>query len=137
LDPRGPGAGNVNCHGSRCHPLPAMTSAIGTRQSVTNSSGSNTATAADNIDTLAHLADGAVYPAVRPEVVAATPIVRPNDEVLGRFSWVAGPLLAKIAQSDRESRTLAALRDALLPKLISGELRVLTNSELGNKGMSA
>jgi type I restriction enzyme S subunit len=82
------------------------------------------ATAADNIDTLAHLADGAAYPAVRPEVVAATPIVRPTDEVLGRFSGVAGPLLAKIAHSDRESRTLAALRDALLPKLISGELRV-------------
>jgi type I restriction enzyme S subunit len=32
--------------------------------------------------------------------------------------------LAKIAQSERESRTLAALRDALLPKLISGEIRV-------------
>jgi type I restriction enzyme S subunit len=83
-----------------------------------------TATGADNIDTLAHLADGAAYPAVRPEVVAATPIVRPTDEVLGRFSGVAGPLLAKIAHSDMESRTLAALRDALLPNLISGELRV-------------
>jgi type I restriction enzyme S subunit len=82
------------------------------------------ATAADNIDALAHLADGAAYPAVRSEVVAATPIVRPHDEVLGRFSQAAGPLLAKIAHTERESRTLAALRDALLPKLISGELRV-------------
>jgi len=82
------------------------------------------ATAADNIDTLAHLADGAAYPAVRPEVVAATPIVRPNDEVFDRFSRAAGPLLAKIAQTERESRILAALRDGLLPKLISGELRV-------------
>jgi predicted GIY-YIG superfamily endonuclease len=82
------------------------------------------ATAADNIDTLAHLADGAAYPAVRPEVVAATPIVRPNPEVFDRFSWAAGPLLAKIAQNERESRTLAALRDTLLPRLISGELRV-------------
>jgi very-short-patch-repair endonuclease len=82
------------------------------------------ATAADNIDTLAHLADGAAYPAVRPEVVAATPVVRPDDEVLGQFSRLAGPLLAKFAQGERESRTLAALRDALLPKLISGELRV-------------
>ena len=82
------------------------------------------ATAADNIDTLAHLADGAAYPAVRPEVVATTPVVRPDDEVLGQFSRLAGPLLAKFAQGERESRTLAALRDALLPKLISGELRV-------------
>ena len=29
-----------------------------------------------------------------------------------------------MCQSERESRTLAALRDTLLPKLISGELRV-------------
>ena len=33
-------------------------------------------------------------------------------------------MLEKIAQNERESRTLAALRDALLPKLISGALRV-------------
>ena len=82
------------------------------------------ATAAENIDALAHLADGGAYPAVRPEVAAATPVVRPDYEVLGRFSLASGPLLAKMAQNERESRTLAALRDALLPRLISGELRV-------------
>jgi len=82
------------------------------------------ATAPDNIDRLAHLADGAAYPAVRPEVVAATPVVCPGDEVLARFSQAAGPALAKIAQNERASRTLAALRDALLPKLIRGEIRL-------------
>lgn len=34
------------------------------------------------------------------------------------------PITAKIASNERESRALAALRGALLPKLISGELRV-------------
>jgi len=82
------------------------------------------ATAASNIDTLAHLADGAAYPAVRPEVVASTPVVRPDDSVLGEFSKYAAPLLARMAQSERESRTLAALRDALLPKLLSGKIDV-------------
>jgi type I restriction enzyme S subunit len=33
-------------------------------------------------------------------------------------------LIERIVASVHESRTLAALRDALLPKLISGELRV-------------
>jgi type I restriction enzyme S subunit len=33
-------------------------------------------------------------------------------------------MLEKIAQNERESRTFAALRDTLLPKLISGALRV-------------
>ena len=32
--------------------------------------------------------------------------------------------MEKIRQNLRQSRTLAALRDTLLPKLISGELRV-------------
>jgi type I restriction enzyme S subunit len=82
------------------------------------------ATAAENIDALAHLADGGAYPAVRPELVAATRIACPGDKVLERFSLDAHPLLTKIAHNERESRTLAALRDALLPKLIAGELRV-------------
>jgi len=82
------------------------------------------ATAADNIDTLAHLADGAAYPAVRPEVVAATPIIRSSYAVFNGFSRAASLLLKKITQNERESRTLATLRDALLPKLISGELRL-------------
>ena len=82
------------------------------------------ATARDNIDALAHLADGGAYPAVRPEVVSATPIARPDRAVLASFSSCAGGLLARMAIADKESNTLAALRDTLLPRLISGELRV-------------
>jgi type I restriction enzyme S subunit len=82
------------------------------------------ATEAGNIDTLAHLADGAAYPAVRSEMVAATPIVRANNGVVGRFSRVVGPFLAKVAHNEHASRTLAALRDTLLPKLVSGDLRL-------------
>ena len=81
------------------------------------------ATAPENIDALAHLADGGAYPAVRPEVVGATRAVRPNDEVINRFSRAVEPLVSKCAENERNSRALAALRDALLPKLISGELR--------------
>ena len=81
------------------------------------------ATSAARIDDLAHLADGAAYPAVRPDVVAATPIVRPDRRVLARFSSTAGALLGRIAHSEKESRTLASVRDLLLPKLISGEIR--------------
>ena len=79
-------------------------------------------TSADSIDALAHLADGAAYPAVRPDVVAATPVVRPDDKVLARFSSATGALLGRIAHGEKESRTLASLRDLLLPKLMSGEV---------------
>ncbi len=83
-----------------------------------------TATAQDNIESLAHLADGGAYPAVRPEVVIAKQIVMPPDAVIANFAKLTEPLISRLAQGERESNTLAALRDTLLPKLISGELRI-------------
>ena len=82
------------------------------------------ATAAENVAALSRLADGGAYPAVRPEVVVATQVVTSGDDVIKGFSRLSGPLLAKMAENERESRILAALRDALLPELISGVLRV-------------
>ena len=40
-----------------------------------------------------------------------------------RFSELVSPLDARIEVAVRESETLAELRDTLLPKLISGEIR--------------
>ena len=56
--------------------------------------------------------------------ILSLPVVRPVQELMRAFERQAGPLLARALDSRRETRTLAALRDALLPKLISGELRV-------------
>lgn len=69
------------------------------------------------------LADGGAYPAVRPDVVAATEIVVPGD-VLENFSAMTGRLIERIKANKAENHTLAALRHLLLPKLMSGEIRV-------------
>lgn len=82
------------------------------------------ATRPENIETLSHLADGGAYPAVRPDLIAATPIAKPPDGILAHFSSATRIQLVRLAQNERQNRTLAALRDALLPKLISGELHV-------------
>ena len=50
--------------------------------------------------------------------------VTPSQPVAGVFSDLCQPWYDRIVGAKQESRTLAALRDALLPKLISGELRV-------------
>ena len=47
-----------------------------------------------------------------------------------RFAEVVKPLVSRIQRNEDESLTLAALRDALLPKLLSGELRVPTAEKL-------
>ena len=50
-------------------------------------------------------------------------VVVPPTEIAERFGAIVGPLLSRVAHAARESRALAALRDALLPNLISGKLR--------------
>ncbi len=83
-----------------------------------------TATAEENIESLAHLADGGAYPAVRSEVVTAKQIVMPPDAALANFAKLTESFISRLAEGERESDTLAALRDTLLPKLISGEIRL-------------
>ena len=48
----------------------------------------------------------------------------PTPEIARRFDEITGSLMAKIKTNATESRTLATLRDTLLPKLLSGELSV-------------
>lgn len=82
------------------------------------------ATARENIERLSNLADGGAYPAVHPEVVSATQVPRSGQELVNAFSQQVSPMLAGIADNDRTSRTFAQIRDTLLPRLISGELRI-------------
>ena len=53
-----------------------------------------------------------------------TPVVVPPNEVLHEANEVIGPIYDLFGQLMIESRKLAAMRDVLLPKLLSGELRV-------------
>jgi type I restriction enzyme S subunit len=48
----------------------------------------------------------------------------PSPEIIHRFDAFAARALTRLQALEEESDTLAALRDTLLPKLISGELRV-------------
>jgi len=51
-------------------------------------------------------------------------MVSPSDKVADMFGKLVRPLFARSRAATDESNTLAAIRGALLPKLISGELRV-------------
>ena len=61
-------------------------------------------------------------------------IVIPNGlEVPQVFREAIGPLFSLASQKAEESRTLAALRDTLLPRLVSGELRMGFDGNAGEK----
>ncbi len=61
------------------------------------------ATADDAIERLAHLADGAAYPAIRPDVVTNAEAVIPDDEILRQFSAVTTPIFEQIAVCQKEA----------------------------------
>ena len=52
------------------------------------------------------------------------PILQPCEESRTTFSAIIRPMLQRIEVSQKEISTLSELRDTLLPKLISGELRI-------------
>lgn len=56
--------------------------------------------------------------------LAAFRFVRPPDSIARAFGEFANPLFARVAANMAENRTLAALRDTLLPQLLSGAIRL-------------
>ena len=64
-------------------------------------------------------------PRVSWKTMAGYEIALPDDEQqLIEFDSIIRSLLSRLEHNIFESRTLAELRDTLLPKLISGEIRV-------------
>ena len=79
----------------------------------------------ETIDFATRHSTGSTIPyAVWSDSMEDMPAVIPPSDLRAAFNDVARPMLDRISQSYFESHTLAALRDTLLPKLISGELRV-------------
>ena len=51
-------------------------------------------------------------------------VIVPDSKSLALMNTIMTPLFDKIISNRLESRTLATIRDTLLPKLMSGEIRV-------------
>jgi type I restriction enzyme S subunit len=67
---------------------------------------------------------GSTQPILTQTDLKKPPLLIASGDMLSEFHIIASDLFARVDAITRESRTLAALRDALLPKLNSGELRV-------------
>ncbi|HGG63736.1 MAG TPA: restriction endonuclease subunit S [Rhodobacteraceae bacterium] len=69
-------------------------------------------------------ARGSAQQNLNKTLVSNLETVAPAKSVLERFEEIASPLIDKMIENELESRTLAQTRDLLLPKLMSGEVRV-------------
>lgn len=73
---------------------------------------------------LANLGADSAVPGLNRNIAYGSKVVRPITEALGRFDEFVLSVRRRQDAVELEARTLAAIRDTLLPKLISGELRV-------------
>ena len=70
---------------------------------------------------------GSAQPGLNQPSVYGLPILRPSQELVQAFDSAVAPLTHAIFSNQLASRTLGQTRDALLPKLLSGEIRVPLN----------
>lgn len=62
--------------------------------------------------------------AVNSKIIKSMPFLMPSAEVMTKFSSVVSKLFDEIRIFNNESRRLSTLRDTLLPKLMSGEIKI-------------
>ncbi len=73
---------------------------------------------------LASLNAGSAVPSMTTDILNAMELCIPDAETLKRFESIVGPMYRAMQHNTEESKKLAAVRDTLLPRLMSGELDV-------------
>lgn len=81
------------------------------------------------VETLKRNTHGAVFDTITQATFETVTCVKPENSVMKQFDETVEPLLKSIRSNVFQSRELADLRDALLPKLLSGELSVTSSHE--------
>ena len=69
---------------------------------------------------------GTKMPRGDKQQIMSYPVTLPSDDELDDFNALALPILAQLHSKKAENKSLEAARNALLPKLISGEIDVST-----------
>jgi type I restriction enzyme S subunit len=73
---------------------------------------------------LASLGADSAVPGLNRNMAYMSDVLLPPEPVIAAFEGYGCALSARLHANDVESRTLAELRDTLLPKLLSGQVRV-------------
>jgi type I restriction enzyme, S subunit len=73
---------------------------------------------------LASMNAGSAVPSMTTKILNAIPLQIPDDQMLSTFEAQVSPFYQTASYNNKESENLAAIRDSLLPKLMSGEIDV-------------
>ena len=69
-------------------------------------------------------ATGTTVLALSKDVLEGLGLTKPTDQVLEKFNEIVTPLFDSILKNEHQVQTLIKLRNTLLPRLISGQLRI-------------
>jgi type I restriction enzyme, S subunit len=75
----------------------------------------------DSVEVLSH---GSAQANVSSDSIQSIPHAIPSSDIERAFASICEPILDRLLEGHREQKLLANIRDALLPKLISGEIRI-------------
>ena len=78
----------------------------------------------DNLQIIEGMASGSTFKEVSGTTMKKVPAVIPDIHTLTRFTEVCSPVFEQQELLEKESIQLATLRDAILPRMMSGELSV-------------
>lgn len=77
-----------------------------------------------NMEAVKQKANGSTFMEISKAAFRPIKVALPPPDTLVQFDEVAAPMLERIQNNERHIAILAAIRDALLPRLLSGQLRV-------------
>lgn len=76
------------------------------------------------VEQLKQRAHGSVFDTITQESFAGVPVCLPSGSLIAAFENHVVPLMLRIRENLMQAQTLSTLRDTLLPRLISGQLRL-------------
>jgi len=77
-----------------------------------------------NMERIKGRANGSTFMEISKKAFRPIPVLVPTTEALDAFANIADPLFERLIENERQAQTLTQLRDTLLPRLISGRLRL-------------
>ena len=77
-----------------------------------------------NLPVIEGMASGSTFKEISGSIMKNVPAVIPDTKTLSRFNDFCSPIFAQQQILEKQNQDLALLRDALLPKLMSGEIDV-------------
>lgn len=86
----------------------------------------------NNLTVIKNMSGGSTFQEINKTSFREIKLILPDSDTLDIFNEILKTIHEKIVINEKESHNLSNIRDSLLPRLMSGRIRVSTNGEVSN-----